>query len=36
LGEREVEIQDDLNTEKFYRDFVELMTRATPKAHDAK
>jgi inosine-uridine nucleoside N-ribohydrolase len=36
LGEREVEIQDDLDKQKFYREFVELMTRATPKAHDAK
>jgi purine nucleosidase len=34
LGEREVEIQDDLDTKKFYSEFVELMTRATPKAHD--
>jgi purine nucleosidase len=36
LGEREVEIQDDLDKQKFYREFVELMIRATPKAHDAK
>jgi purine nucleosidase len=36
LGEREVEIQDDLDKQKFYREFAELMTRPTPKTHDAK
>jgi inosine-uridine nucleoside N-ribohydrolase len=36
LGEREVEIQDDLDKQKFYREFVELMARATPRAHEAK
>jgi purine nucleosidase len=36
LGEREVEIQDDLDSKKFYSEFVELMTRPTPKTHDAK
>jgi len=36
LGEREVEIQDDLDKEKFYREFIELLTRPTPKAHDSK
>src|SRR5271155_965971 len=32
LGEREVEIQDDLDKQKFYREFVELLTRPTPSA----
>jgi purine nucleosidase len=36
LGEREVEIQDDLDKQKFYREFADLMTRPTPKTHDAK
>lgn len=36
LGEREVEIQDDLDKQRFYREFADLMTRPTPKAHDAK
>jgi inosine-uridine nucleoside N-ribohydrolase len=36
LGEREVEIQDDLDQDKFYREFVDLMTRPTPAAHAAK
>src|ERR1700722_14752060 len=36
LGEREVEVQDDLDQEKFYREFVELMIRPTPGAHAAK
>jgi inosine-uridine nucleoside N-ribohydrolase len=36
LGEREVEVQDDLDAQKFYREFVGLMTRPTPNAHAAK
>jgi purine nucleosidase len=38
LGEREVEIQDDLDQTKFYSEFVDLMTRPTPApaAHAAK
>ncbi len=28
-----VEVQEDLNKEKFYKEFVELMTRPTPGAH---
>jgi purine nucleosidase len=36
LGEREVEIQDDLDKQKFYREFVDLMTRPTPAAHATK
>lgn len=31
LGEREVEIQDDLDQPKFYHEFVDLMVRETPK-----
>jgi inosine-uridine nucleoside N-ribohydrolase len=30
LGEREVEIQDEVNKPKFYSEFVDLLTRATP------
>ncbi|HEY0704912.1 MAG TPA: nucleoside hydrolase [Candidatus Acidoferrales bacterium] len=36
LGEREVEIQDDLDQEKFYREFVDLMIRPTPPPHVGK
>jgi inosine-uridine nucleoside N-ribohydrolase len=36
LGEREVEIQDDLDKQKFYDEFVNLLTRPTPGAHSAK
>jgi purine nucleosidase len=32
LGERQVVVQEDLDKEKFYREFVELMTRPTPAA----
>jgi inosine-uridine nucleoside N-ribohydrolase len=32
LGEREVTIQEDLDLGRFYRMFVELMTRPTPPA----
>ena len=32
LGEIEGEVQDDLDKEKFYREFVELMARPTPRA----
>ncbi|MFZ3217638.1 MAG: nucleoside hydrolase [Candidatus Acidiferrales bacterium] len=35
LGEREVEVQDDLDAQKFYSEFVELLTHPTPGAHDA-
>jgi purine nucleosidase len=31
LGEREVEVQDDLDKQKFYDEFVELITRPTPE-----
>src|SRR5579872_6059707 len=32
LGEQQVVIQEDLDKEKFYSEFVELMTRPTPGA----
>ena len=32
LGEQEVVVQEDLDKQKFYREFVELMTRPTPAA----
>ena len=32
LGERMVEIQDDLDKPKFYKEFVDLLTRPTPPA----
>ena len=32
LGEALVEVQQDLDKEKFYRQFIDLMTRPTPKA----
>jgi purine nucleosidase len=31
-GEIQVEVQDDLDKPKFYKEFVELMTRPTPEA----
>ena len=32
-GEIQVEVQDDLDKDKFYKEFVELMTRPTPGAN---
>jgi inosine-uridine nucleoside N-ribohydrolase len=32
MGERMVEIQDDLDKTKFYKEFVDLLTRPTPPA----
>jgi len=32
LGEQKVTVQEDLDKEKFYSEFVELMTRPTPGA----
>jgi purine nucleosidase len=32
MGECEVEIQDDLDKPKFYKEFVDLLTRPTPPA----
>lgn len=34
-GESLVEVQQDLDKEKFYKEFVELMSRPTPGAHFA-
>ncbi len=33
MGESLVEVQQDLDKDKFYKEFVELMSRATPAAH---
>lgn len=33
IGESLVDVQQDLDKEKFYKEFVELMTRPTPSAH---
>lgn len=35
MGESLVEVQQDLDKEKFYKEFVELMSRATPSAHSS-
>jgi purine nucleosidase len=35
LGEQLVEVQENLNLEKFYKEFVALMTAETPGAHAA-
>jgi hypothetical protein len=35
LGEQLVEVQEDLDLAKFYREFVALMTAETPGAHAA-
>ncbi len=35
MGEVLVEVQDDLNKEKFYKEYVELLSRPTPGAKDA-
>jgi len=35
MGEVLVEVQDDLNKEKFYNEYVELLSRATPGSKDA-
>src|SRR5271166_3541964 len=35
LGEVLVEVQDDLDKEKFYKEYVELLTRPTPGAKNA-
>jgi hypothetical protein len=32
LGEVLAEVQDDLNKEKFYKEYVELLSRPTPGA----
>jgi purine nucleosidase len=33
MGESLVEVQQDLNNEKFYKEYVDLLTRPTPQAH---
>lgn len=33
MGESLVEVQDDLDKEKFYKEYVDLLTRSTPQAH---
>jgi len=35
MGEILVDVQKDLDTEKFYKDYVDLLTRPTPQAHSA-
>ena len=35
MGEILVEVQDDLNKEKFYKEYVELLSRPAPGAKDA-
>jgi hypothetical protein len=35
LGEVLVEVQDDLDKPRFYKEFVELMTRPTAEAKNA-
>ncbi len=35
MGESVVEVQQDLDKEKFYKEFVELLTRPTPATHPA-
>jgi purine nucleosidase len=35
MGEVLVEVQDDLDKQKFYKEYVELLSRATPGAKDA-
>jgi inosine-uridine nucleoside N-ribohydrolase len=33
MGEQLVEVQQDLDKEKFYREYVDLLTRPTPNSH---
>ena len=33
MGEQLVEVQQDLDKEKFYKAYVDLLTRPTPRAH---
>jgi inosine-uridine nucleoside N-ribohydrolase len=35
LGEVLAEVQDDLDKAKFYKEYVELLTRVTPRARNA-
>ncbi len=36
MGEQLVEVQQDLDKEKFYKQYVELLTRPTPGARSEK
>jgi purine nucleosidase len=36
MGEQLIEVQKDLDKEKFYKEYVDLLTRATPGAHSEK
>jgi inosine-uridine nucleoside N-ribohydrolase len=36
MGEQLVEVQFDLDKEKFYKEYVDLLTRPTPNAHTGK
>ncbi len=36
MGEQLVEVQQDLDKEKFYKEYVELLTRPTPGAYNEK
>ncbi len=33
MGEQLVEVQQNLDKEKFYKEYVDLLTRPTPRAH---
>jgi inosine-uridine nucleoside N-ribohydrolase len=35
MGEALVDVQKDLDKEKFYKEYVDLLTRSTPSAHPA-
>ena len=35
MGEQLVEVQQDLDKERFYKEYVGLLTRPTPHAHPA-
>lgn len=35
MGESLVEVQQDLDKQKFYKEYVELLTRSTPQSHVA-
>ncbi|HTZ31133.1 MAG TPA: nucleoside hydrolase [Methylomirabilota bacterium] len=35
MGELQADVQDDLDQQKFYKEYIELMTRPTPGAKDS-
>jgi hypothetical protein len=35
MGEVLVDVQKDLDKEKFYKEYVDLLTRPTPQSHSA-